>query len=318
MIPRKAIPPKTFSTLAGDALGRAAFGAMQCGQGADEAASRSMFEACLQAGIRHFDTAHSYTDGRSEELLGAFAARDRERIFVATKVGLKGGAGRDNLFAQLDLSRRRLGLEQVDLLYLHHFDPDTPLEETLEVFAEFHRKGWARHFGVSNFAAWQTMKAVMIAERLGICIDAIQPMFSLVKRQAEVEILPLARSEGLTAFTYSPLGGGLLTGKYAADGGGRLTDDPKYASRYAPAWMHEAARALKGMAEAAGTHPATLAVAWVAHHPLGPVPIVSGKSTDQLRPSLDGLAYGLSAEAFAAISRLTPTPAPATDRLEEG
>lgn len=306
-----------LTTLAGDALGPAAFGAMQCGEGADAAASRAMLEACLEAGIRHFDTAFSYTGGKSEQIIGGFAARDRARVFVATKVGLSGGAGRANLAAQFDVSRRRLGLDQVDLVYLHRFDPATPLDETMELFAEFHGQGWARHFGVSNFAAWQVMKADAAARRFGLSIDAIQPMFSLVKRQAEVELLPMAQSEGIAAFTYSPLGGGLLTGKYTGQRGGRITDDPKYTVRYGPAWMHEAARALTAQAERAGVHPATLAIAWIAHHPLGPVPIISGKSLDQLRPSLDGLAYALAPEAFEALSQLTPAPAPATDRLEE-
>ncbi|MGE4371332.1 MAG: aldo/keto reductase [Xanthobacter sp.] len=309
--------PRPLTTLGGQPLGPAVFGAMQCGDGADEAASHAMFEASLEAGIRHFDTAHAYTGGASEQLVGAFAAPRREQLFVATKVGLKGGAGRQNLTSQFDVSRRRLGLDQVDLLYLHRFDPDTPLEETMEVFAEFHHKGWVRHFGLSNFAAWQVMKAVGVAERLGLTVDVIQPMFSLVKRQAEVELLPMARSEGMTACTYSPLGGGLLTGKYVSHEGGRLTRDPKYSARYAPAWMFDAAAALSRIAQKVGVHPATLAVAWVLHHPCRPVPIVSGKSTQQLQPSLEGLRHSLSPEMFRALSQLTPAPAPATDRLEE-
>ena len=183
------------------------------------------------AGITHFDTAHVYTGGESEWLLGGFVAGDAS-VQVATKLGYDGGAGRANLVAQFDESRRRLGMDAVDLVYLHRFDPATPLEETLGVFADWQARGWLARIGLSNFAAWQVMKAQAVAHRLGTKIDAIQPMYSLVKRQAEVELLPMAADQGITAYTYSPLGGGLLTGKYAAGGAGRLTEDSRYAARY--------------------------------------------------------------------------------------
>lgn len=304
-------------TLAGAELIPAAFGAMQVGGGADEAQSRAMFERCLEEGIRHFDTAHLYTNGESERILGRFAGPKREQLFIATKVGHSGGAGRANLAAQFELSRQRLSLDQVDLLYLHRFDPDTPLEETFELFADLRQRGLARHFGVSNFAAWQVMKAAGVAAAFDVSIDVVQPMFSLVKRQAEVELLPMCSSEGILACTYSPLGGGLLTGKYAARQAGRLTADPKYAQRYAPDWMHQAAAELAELARTEDVHPATLAVAWVAHHPTGPAPIISGKTVEQLEPSLAGLRYQLTSDLQARLSRLTPAPAPATDRLEE-
>lgn len=307
----------TLRTLAGAELIPAAFGAMQVGGAADEAQSRLMFECCLEQGIRHFDTAFSYTNGESERILGRFATPMRDQLFIATKAGLSGGAGRANLAAQFDDSRGRLGLDQVDLLYLHRFDPDTPLEETFEFFADLRQRGLARHFGVSNFAAWQVMKAVRVATALDLTIDVIQPMFSLVKRQAEVELLPMCTSEGILACTYSPLGGGLLTGKYAAQQSGRLTADTKYAERYAPDWMHKAAAELKEVARMEGVHPATLAVAWVAQHQDRPAPIISGKSVEQLEPSLSGLRYQLSDEIYERLSGLTPVPAPATDRLEE-
>ena len=108
-----------------------AFGTMQFGGRANAQASRAMFDACVDAGITHFDTACGYTEGASETLLGQYAAPIRERLFIATKVGYMGGSGQANLLAQFDGSRARLGMDAVDLLYLHRFDPDTPLEETL-------------------------------------------------------------------------------------------------------------------------------------------------------------------------------------------
>ncbi len=274
----------------------------------------AMFHACLDAGITHFDTAWVYTDGRSETLVGQFA-RGRD-VQVATKIGYEGGAGRANLLAQFDTSRRRLDCP-VDLLYLHRFDPGTPLQETLEVFADWQSRGLIARIGLSNFAAWAVMKAQAVAAALGTRIDAIQPMYSLVKRQAEVELLPMAADQGITAYTYSPLGGGLLTGKYAAGGAGRLTEDSRYAARYGQGAMAAAAEGLARLAAELGTHPATLAVAWAKCHPSRPVPLISARDAGQLAPSLAAADYPMTAETYARIAALYPAPPPATDRTEE-
>jgi aryl-alcohol dehydrogenase-like predicted oxidoreductase len=288
---------------------------MQCGGRADAAQSMAMFHACHAAGLRHFDTAWIYTDGASETLLGQFA-RDHD-ILIATKVGYSGGAGRANLTAQFDTSRKRLGRDGVDLLYLHRFDPDTPLVETLTVFAEWQSRGLIARIGLSNFAAWQVMKAQAVAAALGTRIDAIQPMYSLVKRQAEVELLPMAADQGIIAYTYSPLGGGLLTGKYAAGGAGRLTEDSRYAARYGRGEMAVAAAGLARLAVELGTHPATLAVAWAKRHPAHPVPLISAREIGQLVPSLAAADYPMTTEIHARIAALYPAPPPATDRTEE-
>ena len=306
-----------LTTMNGTDAGPAVFGAMQCGDGADAAESEAMFTACLDAGIRHFDTAYSYTGGDSERLVGRFAAAWREDLFIATKGGLTDGAGRATLAREFDASRSRLGLDSVDLLYLHRFDADTPLDETMEFYAEQKQAGRFRYLGLSNCAAWQVMKAARAAAKVDLTIDVMQPMFSLVKRQAEVEILPMCASEGIVAATYSPLGGGLLTGKYARGGGGRLTESAKYADRYGQTWMHDAAAALSDLADREGVHPATLAVAWVAHHPTRPRPIISARSLAQLEPSLAGTSHALPGALMDELSALTPRPAPATDRLEE-
>lgn len=292
-----------------------AFGTMQCGGRADESASNAMFHACFDAGLRHFDTAWVYTDGASETLLGRFAKT--RGIEIATKIGYQGGANRANLTAQFDTSRRRLGVEAVDLLYLHRFDTETPLGESLETLAAWQAKGLIRRIGLSNFAAWQVMKAQAVAHSLGTRIDAIQPMYSLVKRQAEVEILPMAADQGITAYTYSPLGGGLLSGKYTAGGAGRLTEDSRYAARYAPDFMARAAADLAALAADLATHPATLAVAWAKCHPSHPIPLISAREVGQLAPSLAAVNYPMTDETYARIAALSPAPPPATDRLEE-
>lgn len=221
-----------LSTLGGETLSPLSFGTMQFGGTADAGASRAMFDACREAGVNHFDTAHVYTGGASETLLGQFIEGERDNIYVATKVAYTGGAGRENINATFAASQKRLKLDCIDLLYLHRFDADTPLSETFEALAHLQQAGKIRHIGVSNYAAWQVVKAQGIAAAMGTRIDMIQPMYSLVKRQAEVELLPMAKSEGIGVAAYSPLGAGLLTGKDTSRGDGRLATDSRYAARY--------------------------------------------------------------------------------------
>ena len=294
-----------------------AFGCMQFGGRADAQAARAMFDAARAAGITHFDTAHVYTDGQSERLIGEFAQGDAD-VTIATKVGYSGGAGRANLSAQFDESLRRLGTDAVDLLYLHRFDPATSLEETISLFVEWQQSGRIARIGLSNFAAWQVMKAQAVAARFGSRIDVIQPMYNLVKRQVEVELLPMCADQAIAVHAYSPLGGGLLTGKYAQGGAGRLSEDSRYAARYAPEAMHQAAIGLAALASEMGTHPATLAVAWVMSCPITPViPLISARDAAQLAPSLAALSLPMTADLRARLSALYPAPPPATDRLEE-
>ena len=298
-------------------MGRLVFGTMQFGGRADEAASRAMYDACRAMGLVHFDTAHVYTDGASETLLGQFIASERAEVIVATKVGYTGGAGAANMRAQFDLSRKRLGLEMVDLLYLHRFDDSTDLRETMACFAQLKAAGQIRYVGLSNFAAWQVVKAHWIAAEFDLRIDVLQPMYNLVKRQAEVEILPMCMDQDIAIAPYSPLGGGLLTGKYATGGSGRLSEDDRYAARYGMAWMHQTAEDLSDLATEIGCDPATLAVAWAMHHPAAPMPIISARNAKQLAPSLAALNYPMDEALYARITALSQTPPPATDRIEE-
>ncbi|MEO1640582.1 MAG: aldo/keto reductase [Pseudomonadota bacterium] len=308
----------TLTTPNGTPISRLTFGTMQFGGTADAAESKAMFEAARAAGINHFDTAVGYNGGASEEILGGLLADCRDEVFVATKVGYVGGASAANINTQFETCQKQLALDAVDLLYMHRFDDETPLEETFGALAALQTQGLIRYIGVSNYAAWQIMKAQGVAAALGTRIDAIQPMYSLVKRQAEVEIFSVAADQGITIFPYSPLGGGLLTGKYAEGGSGRLTDDPRYKARYAQAWMHGTAKGLRNLAKGLGVEAATLAVAWAARHPAQPHPIISARSVEQLGPSLAAAEFDLTDEFYDRITALSITPAPATDRLEEG
>ena len=306
-----------LTTVAGAPLSKLTFGTMQFGGTADGAASAAMFDAARAAGINHFDTAVGYTGGQSERLLGPMVAAVRDNIYLATKVAYMGGAGRANILKMFDQCRAQLGLDTVDLLYLHRFDDDTPLEETFETMAALQEVGHIRHIGVSNYAAWQVMKAQAVAKSLGTRIDVIQPMYSLVKRQAEVEIFPMAVDQDITTVPYSPLGGGLLSGKYARGEKGRLTTDERYRERYDVSWMHECAAGLAKIADALGVHPATLAVAWAARHVAGPLPIISARSVAQLAPSLAAEGFVMDDTLYDQITALSVAPPPATDRLEE-
>ena len=304
-------------TLNGAPLSSLCFGTMQFGGTADADMSLAMYDACRKTGVNHFDTAHVYTGGASETLLGQFIKNERENIFVATKVAYTGGAGKENINATFAASQIRLQLDCVDLLYLHRFDDETPLEETFEALARLQQLRKIRHIGVSNYAAWQVVKAQTVAAKMGTRINMIQPMYSLVKRQAEVELLPMAQAEGIGVATYSPLGAGLLTGKNTQSGNGRLATDRRYAARYGQPWMHKTAKEFATLAAQMQVDPATLGVAWAAYHPSVSCPIISARTVDQLRPSLAAAQLSLSAEQYACISALSPTPAPATDRLEE-
>ena len=306
-----------ITSLNGTPLSRLTFGTMQFGSKADAAASRAMFDAARAAGVTHFDTAYVYNGGASETLLGEMIKDQREALIIATKAAYEGGSGRENILAGFATSQSRLGLDVVDILYLHRFDDDTPLQETFDALATLKHAGKIRHIAVSNFAAWQVMKAQAVAAQFEIRIEMVQPMHSLVKRQAEVEIFPMCVDQGLEIVPYSPLGGGLLTGKYATGGTGRLTEDHRYAARYNVEWMRDAAVKLSVLANDLDTSAATLAVAWAMAHPARPRPIISARSIEQLAPSLAALEWEMTTELYDRITGFSVTPPPATDRIEE-
>jgi len=306
-----------MTTLNGAPASAFCFGTMQFGGKADHSDSRALYDACRAAGINYFDTAHVYTGGTSETYLGAFAAHERDDIIIATKAGYEGGSSRSNILTTFDESRTRMNIDAVDLFYMHRFDNKTTLDETFETLAELKSAGKIRYIGISNYAAWQVMKAVHIAAKFDLKPDILQPMYNLVKRQAEVEILPVCVDQGIGVCPYSPLGGGLLTGKYAGKTDGRLSHDERYKARYDVDWMHATAAALPGIAARENTHAPTLAVAWVAHNPAITAPIISARNTDQLEPSLAALDFEMTDTLYTELTALTQTPAPATDRLEE-
>ena len=300
------------------------FGTMQFGDGADERDSQEMYEACRAEGINFFDTAYVYTSGQSELILGNLIKNEREKLILVTKAGSVGGSSGENIRSQLEQRLKRLNQDYVDVFFLHHWDNNVPLEETFKTLSELKEEKKFFQLGVSNFSAWQIMKAELIAEKNGFpSIDILQPMYNLVKRQAEVEILPMAKSENIGVISYSPLGGGLLTGKYALNNSsnkntvGRLHENSKYKTRYGQNWMYEAAHTLQNLGRDLNQNPISLAVAWVSYNDAITAPIISARNIKQLKPSLDSINISLDHETYKLISNISPTPPPATDRLEE-
>ncbi|MBZ0121239.1 MAG: aldo/keto reductase [Sandaracinaceae bacterium] len=309
-------------------VSRLALGTMTFGREADVEASRALFARARDAGIDLFDCADVYAKGKSEEILGELVRGCRDQIVLTSKAYFPTGPGdndrgssRYHLVRAVEASLRRLGTDRIDVFFLHRFDDRTPLEETLRGVELLVREGKILYPAASNFAAWQVARALGVAEARGWAkLAAIQPMYSLVKRQAEVELLPMARAEGLAVMPYGPVAGGLLSGKYGVNrkpDGGRLVDDAMYRARYGGDFVYQVADRFAALAREAGVHPVTLAVGWVMQHPAVTSTLIGARNVEQLEPSLAAASFVVGSELYAQVSSLVPAPPPATDRNEE-
>jgi len=306
------------------------FGTMSFGGDADEVTSAAMYKACRDAGINFFDSANEYSKGRSEEILGRLAKGERDDLVITTKcfnpirpdVNARGGSRR-HIVQAVEASLKRLQTDRIDVLFMHRYDPLTPIEETMRALEDLVRAGKVIYPAVSNWAAWQTQRAVDIQERNAWSrLQVIQPMYSLVKRQAEVELLPMAEANGIGVIPYSPAAAGLLSGKYLGQApkgqnGGRLKTNKMYEARYGDAWMFEVAEEYVAFCKERGLHPVSTAIAWVATHPAVTAPIIGARNLDQLKDSLAAVKVDMTPSLRAEIADLSRTPAPATDRSEE-
>jgi aryl-alcohol dehydrogenase-like predicted oxidoreductase len=302
-------------------------GTMTFGNEADEKTSESLFNRCREVGINFFDCADVYAGGKSEEILGKLIHGIRDEVVITTKLYGKvgedvnaSGASRYHIRQAIDSSLNRLQTDHVDVYFVHHFPKEIPLEIVLRNLDDLVRQGKILHIGASNFAAWQFEKALGISLRNGLNrVDVIQPMYNLVKRQAEVEILPMALENNLGVVTYSPLGGGLLTGKYLDDEKkeGRIATNPMYQARYGEKDNFETAARFVEFARVNGYDPSALAVAWVASHPAVTAPIIGARNLEQLEGSLKSLEIEMTPDLRQSISALSPEPPLATDREDE-
>lgn len=304
------------------------FGTMVFGGDADRETSAALFNRCREAGINFFDCANVYTGGTAEEILGKLIAPCRQEVVITSKMYFSTGpdvnamgASRRHMRQAIEASLRRLKTDYLDVYFIHRFDERTPIEETLRGLEDLVRQGKILYPGASNFAAWQVAKALGVQAREGWSrFEIIQPMYNLLKRQAETEILPMAQAEMLGVIPYSPMGGGLLSGKYGRGWQaeqGRFVQNQVYRARYGQENTFDTAEAFTEFARQRGYEPATLAVAWVASHPAVTAPIIGARSVNQLEASLAAADFPMTPELRAEISALSPEPPPATDRSEE-
>ena len=301
------------------------FGTMSFGGDADEAASAVMYKACRDAGINFYDCADQYNKGKSEEILGRLMKGHREDLVVTTKCYNPAGddinargTSRRHVTRAVEASLKRLQTDRVDVLFLHQFDARTPLEESIRALEDLVRSGKVLYPALSNWSAWQTQRAVDLQERNDWGrVQVIQPMYNLVKRQAEVEVLPMAAANGIGVTPYSPAAAGLLSGKYSGDASGRLKSNKMYAARYGEPWVFEVADKFVALCKQRGMHPVSAAVAWTGAHPAVTAPIIGARNIEQLQASLDSVKIDMTKALRDEITALSRNPPPATDRLEE-
>ena len=304
-------------------VSRLCMGTMTFGKEADKTASEAIFRRCREAGINFFDCANNYAEGQSERILGELIRDCRDELVITTKVFNRvgadinaGGTSRRHIMTSVEQSLKRLKTDHIDLYFLHHLDEATDMEDSLRALDDLVRQGKILYPAASNFAAWQIMKARAISIREGWSpFRCIEPMYNLLKRQAEVESLPMAASEKLGVITYGPLAGGLLTGKYLHTAStGRFIGNKKYQKRYGDAPIQESVKKFARFAEDHGYRTAALAVAWVSHHPAVTAPIIGARSAEQLEDSLKALEIDMTPELYQEISGLSIAPPLASDR----
>ncbi len=303
-----------------------ALGTMTFGDGADEAMSGAVYAKARDHGINLFDCANVYAGGEAEKILGRLINGHRHDVIITSKAYYPmsdkpndRGLSRKHLRQNLDASLQRLNIDYIDIYFLHGFDTMTPLEESISALADFVREGKILYLGISNFAAWQVMKAISVAKALGTDIHCIQPMYNLLKRQAEVELFPMAASEDLGVLAYGPVAGGLLTGKYLAGQPqeGRFNDSKDYQERYKGDLIANSVAKFNMLAEEYGHKPSSLAIAWAASHPSVTAPLIGARTPEQLTDGLAASEVPQTDALWQALSRLVPAPAAANDRNDE-
>jgi aryl-alcohol dehydrogenase-like predicted oxidoreductase len=291
---------------------------MLWGTAVDEETSRDLLVRYVEAGGSLVDTAHSYGQGIAEarlgELLGDVA--DRDALTICTKAGIDRQAGlrvvdtsRGTLLDQLDTSLRRLGTDHVDLWLVHTWSDDVPLAETLAALEYALSSGRTRYVGVSNYAGWQSARAYSLLESARVPLVVNQVEYSLVARDAEVEVLPAAMALGVGALAYSPLGGGVLTGKYRSGvpSGSRasMREFPRFGADRLGERELAVADAVATAAQGLGVTPTEVALAWVRDREGVTAPVVGSRSVAQLRTALASEDLELPPELVAALDEVS-------------
>lgn len=300
---------------AGSEPARVHVGTMNFGKRTPARDAERIVRRALDRGVACFDTANVYADGESERILGKALGRDRDRVIVATKVGV-GRLGRpaeglapERVLAAIDESLARLGTDHVDVYYLHLPDPKTPIDETLSAMKAILDAGKARAWGVSNYASWQILEMRGISERIGMPPPAMsQLLYNALIRQLDLEYFRFAARFPIHTTIYNPLAGGLLAGRHKADGttlaGSRFDRNTMYQQRYLSETFFRAVEELGAIASDAGVALVDLAYAWVASRPGVDSILVGPASTEHLDAALDACSLHVASEVLAKVDRV--------------
>jgi aryl-alcohol dehydrogenase-like predicted oxidoreductase len=286
----------------------------------DVAQARRQVDMCLEAGVNLIDTADVYSGGRAEEILGEVLTGRRDEVLVATKVRMSMGSGpndaglsRQHIISGCEASLRRLGTDHIDLYQVHEWDGQTPLEETLRALDLLVSSGKVRYIGASNYAAWQLMKALGTAERLGLPQFVSQQIYySLQAREAEYELIPLAIDQGLGVLVWSPLAGGLVSGKYRRDheapaGSRQLTDwgEPPV---YDQEGLYDIVEVLVSIGEQRSVSAAQVALAYLLGKPAVTSLVIGARTDDQLASNLAAASITLTEAERAQLDKASAPP----------
>ena len=304
-------------------------GAMTFGREATEEVSLHMLNRFVEAGGNFIDTADVYTRGVSEEILGRWLkGRRRDDLVIATKVRFPMGEGpndlglsRKHLLAAAEASLRRLGTDYIDLYQVHMWDPGAPLEETLAALNQLVQSGRVRYLGASNYAGWQLQKAIDLSRHMGWePLACLQPLYNLLDRSIEWEILPVCEAEGVGVIPWSPLRGGWLSGKYrrgmtAPPENTRVEKAGKQGwsetwDVYANERTWQVIDALLAAAEEAGKTPAQAALNWLLQRPGVTAPILGARTPAHLEDNLGATGWNLSAEHMDRLDQASAQPLP--------
>lgn len=296
-------------------------GTMMFGGKTDLETSVRIIERALDVGINFLDTANVYSRGRSEEVTGEALKRNgrRDHIFLATKVhnpmhdtdpNLR-GSSRRHIIAQLEASLRRLGTDYVDLYQIHRPDPETAIDETLRALDDLVRSGKVRYIGSSTFSGWQLVESLWASKELGLNrFVSEQPPYNLLDRRIERELIPAAQNFGLAVIPWSPLAGGLLTGKYRR--GQPLPEDSRYATN-APHLarrlinrIYDVIEPLSGLAAEKGVPLSQFTTAWTLQQPGVTAPIIGPRTLEQFEDAIRAADIKLTAEDLARIDEIIP------------
>ena len=283
--------------------------------------ARRIVDICLDAGVNLFDSADVYSNGASESILGAAVKGRRDKVILSTKMSLRAGDGpndvgssRHHLVAATDAALERLGTDYIDLLQLHAFDAMTPVEQVLRTLDDLVRAGKVRYIGLSNFSGWQLMKSLAASDRLGLSrYVANQTYYSLIGRDYEWELMPLAIDQGVGAIVWSPLGWGRLPGKIRRGqplpAGSRLHDTAGFAPPVEEERLYRVVDAMDQVAEETGKTLPQIALNWLLQRPTVASVLIGARDEEQLKHNLGALGWQLTAEQVKrldAASAVTP------------